>query len=68
MNRECHAFLVHLCNKEAHGGDHDDGVAGLDGNDHIMELLTHTDSQELHARLHHTLRRVAIARHDAVGQ
>ena len=63
-----HILAIHGLDKEAHGGDHDNGVAGLDADDDIVEMLALTDAQELHAALDNALGGVAIARHDAIGQ
>ena len=47
---------------------HDDRIGSLDRDDHVREILFHTDAQELHARFYHALRGISVARHDAVGQ
>ena len=65
---EGHALPVHLLYQQAHALHHHHGVAGLDGDDHVHEIVSHTDAQELHATLHDALGSVAIARHDAVGE
>ena len=63
-----HPFGFHLAHQQTYGDDHDDGVACLDGDDDVVELLVAADTQKLHAGLHHAGRCVAIARHDAVGE
>ena len=63
-----HVFTVHGLDKQAHGGDHDHGVGGLDGDDDIVEMLATEDAQELHAALDNALGGVAVAAHDAVGE
>ena len=68
MQGERHAFLFHGGYEQAHGAHHDNGVAGLDGDDHVGKLLGHADAQELHARLYHALGCVAIAAHDAIAE
>ena len=68
MEREIHPFTLHHFGQQADGLHHHHCVRGLDGDNHIGELLLHADAQEFHARLHHTLRRIAITRHDAVAQ
>ena len=68
VQRIVHTLLVHRLNEQSHGGHHHNGVRGLDGDHHIVELFTSADTQKLHTTLHDTRRRVAIARHDTVGQ
>ena len=68
MQGKLHSLLLHHSHQQAHRAYHNDSVAGLDRDDHIGELLGHADAQELHARLHHTLGRVAIATHNAVAE
>ena len=63
-----HPLFLHLIYQQANGANHNDCVAGLDGNDDIAEMLLHADTQELQTRLHHTFGCIAIARHDAVRQ
>ena len=47
---------------------HDHRVGGLDGDDHIEEVLAHANTEKLHAALHDASRGVAIVAHDAVGE
>ena len=61
-----HVRLVHLADEKTHGANHDDRIGSLDGDNHVVELLLLADTQKLHAALNDALRRVAIARHDAV--
>ena len=68
MEGERHALLLHRLHEQTHRAHHNHRIAGLDGDDHVGKLLGHADAQELHARLHHALGRVAIAAHDAVAQ
>ena len=68
MEGKVHPFPLHDSSHEPDGLHHDDGIARLDGDHHVAEVLLHADAQELHARLHHPLGRVAVARHDAVGE
>ena len=63
-----HILLVHRLHQQADSRHHDYRVRSLDANNHIIELFTTADSQKLHATLHDTLGRVAIARHDTVRQ
>ena len=65
---EGHAFGLHGAAQQAHALHHHHGVGGFDADDDIQELLLHAHAQELHARLHDAGGRVAIARHDAVGE
>ena len=65
---EVHAFFLHHGSQQAHGLHHHHRIGGFDGNDHVCEVLFHTDAQELHARLHHAFRCIAVARHGSVGQ
>ena len=68
VQRIVHAFLLHLPTEQADALDHDDGVRSLNADHHITELLAFGNAQELHARLHNAFGRIAIARHDAVGE
>ena len=63
-----HVLLVHLAHQQAHRAHHHHGVACLDGDDHIIELLLLAYTQEFHAALDDALGGVAISRHDAVGE
>ena len=68
VEREVHPLALHHVGQQAHRADHDHCVGGLDGDDHVHKLLLYADAQELHARLHHALGRITVARHDAVAQ
>ena len=68
MYGERHALAVHLLNQQTDSLYHDNGVAGLDGYDHVHEVLFHAYTQELHATLHHAGGCVAVTAHDAVGE
>ena len=68
VERIVHVSLVHLGDEQAHGAHHDDGVRCLDAYHYVVELLLLADAQKLHAALDDAFRRVAVARHDAVGQ
>ena len=59
---EVHAFLFHDSHQQADRPHHDDRVRGLDGDDHVGEMLVYADAQELHARFYHALGRITIAR------
>ena len=63
-----HPLGLHGVAKQAHRTDHDGGIAGLDGDDHIGEVLALTDAQKLHAAFDDALGGVAITAHDAVGK
>ena len=54
--------------EQAHALHHHDSIAGLDADHDILEILALADTQKLHATLHDARGRIAIARHDAVGQ
>ena len=68
VERIVHVSLVHLGDEQAHGAHHDDGVRCLDAYHYVVELLLLADAQKLHAALDDAFRRVAVARHDAVGE
>ena len=68
MERIVHVLLVHLAHQQAHGAHHHHRVAGLDGDDYIIEILLFAYTKKLHTALHDTLGSVAIARHDTVGK
>ena len=68
VERVVHVGVVHLGDEQAHGAHHDDGVRRLDAYHHVVELLLLADAQKLHAALDDAFRRVAVARHDAVGE
>ena len=68
MERIVHILFVHRLNEQTHGAHHDDGVARLDGDDDIVEVVLLTDTQKLHAALHDTFRCVAVAVTDTVGE
>ena len=63
-----HVLGIHGLDQQTHRGDHDNCIAGLDADDHVVELFAAEDAQKLHATLHDALGRVAIARHDAIGE
>ena len=62
-----HILLIHRLDKQTYGGNHHHSIRSLDGDDHIVEVLTLKDAQELHAAFDDTLGGVTITRHDAVG-
>ena len=68
MQRIVHVFSVHAADEQAHRAHHDHGVGRLDGYHHVVELLLLAYTQKLHAALHDAFGRVAVARHDAIGQ
>ena len=68
MKRIAHPLGVHCLDKQAHGAHHHLRVGGLYRNYNAVEILLSADTEELHHRLHHTLGRVAVAAHDAVGK
>ena len=68
VQRIVHALALHRGHQQAHRLHHHHRVAGLDGDDHVVEVFSSADAQKLHAALHDSLRRVAIAAHDAVGE
>ena len=63
-----HVFMVHGFHQEAYRSNHDHSIAGFDGYDHIVEVLTFADAQKLHATFYDTCGSVAIARHDAIAE
>ena len=68
MHWKTHTFLSHFCHQQSHALYHNDCIAGLYADNHIHELLAHTNTQKLHTAFHYALRSVAITAHDAVGQ
>ncbi len=68
VQRIVHAFLRHGVHEKSHRPHHHHGVACLDGDYHVVEFLSLADAQKFHAALHDALRRVSVARHDAVGE
>ena len=68
MQRIVHLLTAHGINQQAYRLHHYHRVARLDGDHYILEVFTLADAQKLHAALHDACRRVAIARHDAVGE
>ena len=68
MQRVVHILFVHGLDQETHRLHHDHRIAGFDADDHIVESLAAEDAQKFHATLDDTLGRVAIARHDTVGE
>ena len=68
MQRIVHILAVHRFDQQTDGGHHNDGIAGLDADDHVVELLAAADTQKLHAALDDALWGIAIARHDTVAQ
>ena len=68
MQRIVHALTLHSSDKQSDRLHHHYGIAGLDGDDHIVKALAFADTQELHTALHNTLWGITIARHDAVGE
>ena len=67
VKRIVHILLIHRLDKQTYGGNHHHSIRSLDGDDHIVELLTLKNTQELHAAFDDTLGGVTITRHDAVG-
>ena len=63
-----HVLSIHRFHQQTHGGDHHDSVRGLDGNHDVVEVLSAEDAQELHTTLDDSLRCIAVARHNAVGE
>ena len=63
-----HVLLVHRFHQQADGGDHDNGVRGLNTDDYVVEVLTPADAQKLHAALNDALGGITIARHDAIAE
>ena len=68
VDREVHSLLLHHLHEQAHALHHHHRIAGLYGDHHILEVLLHTDAQELHTALHNTFGRISVAAHDAVAQ
>ena len=68
VQRIVHALGVHGLHQHAHRVHHHHGVRCLDADDHVVEGLAAENPEKLHAALHNALRRVAVARHYAVGQ
>ena len=68
MKRVVHVLLVHGRYQQTDRAHHHHGIAGLDGDDHIVERFPLTDAQELHTALHDALRSITITTHDAVGK
>ena len=65
---ECHALAFHGFDEQAYALYHHHGVAGLDADGHIREILFAADAEEFHAAFDDAVRGVAVARHDAVGE
>ena len=68
VERVVHVSLVHLGDEQTHRAHHDDSVRRLDAYHYVVELFLLADAQKLHAALDDAFRRVAVARHDAVGE
>ena len=68
MQRVVHVLSVHRLDKQTDGSHHDDGIRSLDADDHIVELLTTENAQELNATLDNTLGGVSVTAHDAVRE
>ena len=68
VQRIVHILLIHLFDKQSHRPHHDHCVGSLDRDHHIVEMLFLADAQKLHAALHNTFRRVAIAVADTVRE
>ena len=63
-----HSLLLHLLAEQTDALHHHHRIAGLDADHHVGEMLTLTDTQELHAALHDARRRIAVTRHDTVRE
>ena len=68
VQRIVHILAVHLLDQQPYRLHHHDGVAGFDGDDHVVEPLALADTQELQTALHDAGRCVAVARHDTIRQ
>ena len=68
VERIVHVRLVHLGDEQTHRAHHDDRVRRLDAYHYVVELFLLADAQKLHTALDDAFRRVAVARHDAVGE
>ena len=63
-----HIFLIHGFYQQSNRLNHHHGIAGLDGNDHIVEVFPSADTQKFHTTLHDSCRSVTITAHDTVAQ
>ena len=62
------AFCIQPRHKQAVGGDHDLGVGGLHGKDHLVEIEITRNPGKLQSALDHSKRRVTESVHDPVAQ
>ena len=68
MKGEGHLLLAHYGAKQAHAAHHYYRVAGFNRDYDILEILLHTNAQELHAALYDALGRISVTAHNAVGK
>ena len=68
VQRERHSLMCHATHKQAHGVHHDTGVGSFDGDDDVLKMFAHSDTQKLHDAFDHTFRRVAIFLHHTRGE
>ena len=61
-------LLIESRHKQAVGGDHDLGVGGLHGKDHLVEIEITRDPGKLQSALDHSKGRVTESVHDPVAQ
>lgn len=63
-----HALGLHADGEHAHGIGHDHGVAGLDGDDDVVEVVAAGYVEVFHDGFGHAQGCVAVAHHDAVAE
>ena len=68
VKRIVHLLMPHLLDQQPYCLHHHAGIARLDRNDDIREMLILRYAQKLHHALYHAGRRIAITRHDAVAE
>ena len=68
MQRKSHLLFIHLLHQQTHGIHHHTRVRSLNRDNNVRKLLVHRYPEELHHTFRHTGRRIAVARHDSVGQ
>ena len=68
VERIIHAELRHAGGRQAVGLDHHLRVRGLHRKHHVLEAVGFRDADELEGGLHHPVRRITEAVHDAVGE
>ena len=67
MNRKNSAFFLHVFSKESICLDHYDGVAGLERDYDIEEIVLYAESQPFHCSLSHSFRGVAVKISDTLS-